>query len=257
MTRKKPGQAHGLDTGMRAAFADDFALLARFHDREPDAELIEMLRGVPVEEWFALRLEGADFDEARRLMSQALANLPQPLDAAALDDLAAEYAAIYLTYGYRASPAESVWVDDDGLEHQAPMFAVREWYRRFGLEAPNWRKRSDDHLVYQLQALEFALRDLDNPQSLPMMAAFLREHPLVWVPDFVSCVVSRCRHEFFAGLTLLTGVYLMRFAKLLGALLDQDMTPRAIVKDQNCGVQGPTCADPPPASYVPGLEPGW
>jgi TorA maturation chaperone TorD len=255
--RSEMSSAMLLDAETRLALADDLALLARLHDREPDADLIATLRSAPVAQWFALRVAGADFEEACRLMSGVLADMPEPVDAASLDDLAADYAAIYLTYGYHASPAESVWVDDDGLERQEPMFAVRRWYRRLGVAAPDWRKRSDDHLVYQLQALELALRDLDNPEALPMMAAFLREHPLVWVPDFAARVVARCRHGFFAGSVLLTAVYLMRLADVLGTLLDEDMTPRIRVKAGGCGTaKTPTCADPSPA-YMPGLEPGW
>ena len=51
------------------------------------------------------------------------------------DDLAADYAAIYLTYALRASPCESVWLDEDHLVMQGPTFAVREFYKRHGYEA--------------------------------------------------------------------------------------------------------------------------
>ena len=38
------------------------------------------------------------------------------------DELAADFAAIYLTHGLSASPYESVWLDEEGLAMQGPMF---------------------------------------------------------------------------------------------------------------------------------------
>ena len=68
-----------------------------------------------------------------------------------LDILAAEYADIYLNNSLQAFPCESVWLDQEGLTMQEPMFQVREWYGRFGLQVEDWRKRTDDHLVNQLR----------------------------------------------------------------------------------------------------------
>jgi TorA maturation chaperone TorD len=244
---------------LRQALADDVALLARLHDREPDAALIEALRSQPVEHWFALRLDGPTFDEGRRLMETALAALPEPLDRPSLDDLAAEFAAIYLTYGYRAAPAESVWVDADGLERQDAMFAVRAWYRRFGVRVPDWRRRSDDHLVHQLQLVELALRDDGNTEAVTMMAAFLREHLMGWSPQFVTRVVSRCRLPFFAAAALLTAAWLERFRLLAEAATGEDITPVAGSTALGRGAgraAEPTCGTPP-TTYVPGAGPGW
>lgn len=58
------------------------------------------------------------------------------LPASSVDELAADYAAIYLTHALRASPHESVWRDDDHLMLQGPTFAVRAFYRRHGVQVP-------------------------------------------------------------------------------------------------------------------------
>lgn len=245
---------------LRAALADDIDLLVRLHDREPDAALLGALRGAPVDCWFSLRLGGRDFEEAARLMTLALASIPDPPDASALDDLAAEFAAVYLTFHYRAAPAQSVWLDEDGLERQQAMFACRRWYRRFGVEVPDWRRRSDDHLVHQLQLLALALRDLANPQALRLMAAFMREHPLTWVPGFAARVAARCHHPFFAAGALLTAVYLGQLAALLASLLQQDMAPivsAQVPPGRPAAPSAPTCADLPSSAYLPGGGPGW
>ena len=72
---------------------------------------------------------------------RALADLPAVPDAKTLDDLAADYAAIYLNNSLGASPYESVWLDDDHLACQRPMFELREIYAEAGFKAVDWRSR--------------------------------------------------------------------------------------------------------------------
>ena len=55
-----------------------------------------------------------------RSMRAAVAELDD--DAATLDELAADFAAIYLNNAYGASPYESVWLHDEHLACQQPMF---------------------------------------------------------------------------------------------------------------------------------------
>ena len=93
---------------------------------------------------------GARAHRALGLLRAGLTDIPSSLGAESLDRLAADYADIYLTNGLRASPCESVWLDEDGLVMQGPMFDVRACYSRHGLAVPDWRRRSDDHLVHQL-----------------------------------------------------------------------------------------------------------
>ncbi len=91
-----------------------------------------------------------------------------------LDDLAADFAAIYLTHGYRVSPNESVWRDEEGLERQGPMFSVRAWYKHHNLQTPDWRIRADDHLVNELQFLAMLSQRAADFDQLREAARFLR-----------------------------------------------------------------------------------
>lgn len=248
-----------VDGEVRAALADDVRLLVRLHDREPDVELIRTLRETPVDQWFALRMAGPEFESACQLMSKALEDIPAEVDAGFVDELAAEFAAIYLTFSYRAAPSESVWVDDDGLERQAPMFAVRRCFERRGLSVPDWRVRSDDHLVYQLQFIELTLRSADDPYALRELAQFMRHHLLAWAPRFLAKIAGRCREPFFAGSMLLTNCYLTQFTAFMGSVVQEDMTPVVRPKQTGKGadrsVSRPAAA--PGQAYVPGLEPSW
>lgn len=245
------------DKNVGAAISRDVTLLARLHDREVDAELLEQLRAAAPATWFAMRLSGPAFGEACRLMTKAL-SLDGEESEANLDDLAADFAAIYLTHGYRVSPNESVWRDEEGLERQGPMFSVRAWYKHHNLQTPDWRIRADDHLVNELQFLALLSQRAADFDQLREAARFLREHPLVWVKDFGGRVVQRCRTPFYAAAALMTVTYLDRLAELFAALLDMDMTPATLaVAPARAGLPSePTCADPPPQN-TPAFGPSW
>lgn len=238
------------------AIGDDLALLARLHDREIDAGLIASLRTAPVAEWFALKLSGAEFDQASKLLEQALAKAPDPMTAQALDEMAAEFAAIYLNHTYRISACESFWTGEDGLERQDAMFAVRQCYERSGYRIPNWRLRPDDHIAHELAFMAQAASGLGELATARAIAEFMREHPLAWVPSFAGRVARRCLSPFYAGVALLTASYLRCLATTLERYHDIDMTPAALRQPAKPQPSGPTCADPPPR-YAPGLGPGW
>lgn len=243
-----------LDRDAAVALGDDLDFLARLHDREPDAALLQFLRGVDPQNWFALKLSGPEFLEGARLMREALSEIGAPPSPQKLDDLAADFAAIYLTHAYRASPCESFWRDEDNLERQQPMFEVRDFYQRHGFGAPDWRMRADDHIAFELSFLGHLLREGDQPEILREAAEFLRLHLLRFVPEFSRRVVSRCQEPFFGGACLLTMAYLLNLRDLFSENFGFDMTPPPDDPRVGCGdaAPRPTCADPP-QQYSEGL----
>ena len=238
----------------RDALAEDVALLVRLADRELDAETITRLRERPPREWFALELEGEDVEAIVGHVTAGLAELSDPPTAAELDELAAEFAAIHLNHGYGAAATESVWRDEDGLEKQDAMFLVREWYARHGVKVADWRLRSDDHLVNELQFLGLMLRGASDAARLKETARFLRDHPLVWIPRFADRVAKRCELQFYAGVTLLGAVYLERLAAWLGAETGLDMTPPKLIIEKPKAPEGPNCGSP---RNTPLTGPSW
>ena len=243
----------------RQALAEDVDLLTRLADRELDADLVAALRARDPAEWFALDLSGEEFDVARKLIIEGLAELSSPPTPQELDELAAEYAAIHLVNGYDASPAESVWRDEDRLERQEAMFRTRAWYARHGVKAPNWRVRSEDHLVNELQFLALLLRS-GGQETLAEAACFLRDHLLVWTALFADRVAARCRQQLYAGLTLAMAIHLRRLGAALGNACDLDMTAPTLVFQQ-MKVEGPDCGSPrgelkPPVN-TPFNGPSW
>jgi len=237
----------------RTAAAQDLTDLAALHDREVDAAALDRMRAAVESGLLRLRLVNEDSRAALLLLGEALAGLPGVIDDALADALAADYADIYLTYGLRASPNESVWLDEDNLAMQAPMFEVRALYQRHGLQVPNWRQRADDHLVHELQFLAHLL-DPDTGDTLGEAAAFLDEHLLLWVPDFSARVAQRCATPFYAGLAAVTAVYLDELRELLERILGEPRTPREEIEERRRRARE---SDPAPAAFVPGSAPTW
>lgn len=231
--------------------ADVVDLLARLHDREVDAAFLEGWQASALTQWMAGILASADADEALAGMAAAFGALPRPPDPASLDDLASDFADIYLTHAYRISPNGSVWLTEDGLERQGPMFETRSWYRRYGVEVPDWRKRPDDNLVHQLQFTAHLLR-LDTGDARADCARFLDAGLLVWLPDFAARVDARARTPFYRAAARLTHAVV---EEIRDALLASTGIERRSPEVKRTGSSG--SPEPEMAAYVPGQAESW
>lgn len=199
-TEQAPAPLEAGDQQALATLADMLALLIRFHDRELDADFIAGLRSHGMADWLGTVL--AD-DAGRAAAGDLAANLPQPDDAAALENLAADYADIYLTHGYRVAPSGSVWLTEDHLERQLPMFDVRDWYEHYDISVPNWRVRADDHIVHELQFVAFLCAH-DSRVGCEDAARFLDRHVLPWVPEFCRQAEAVVQAPLYVAVMALT-----------------------------------------------------
>ena len=249
----------GTQTGplarFRAAAAEDLVALATLHDRELDRELLMSLWQDCYDEFLGIRLQRERGREALALLRQGLTDIPTALGQEALDRLAADYANIYLNYGLRASPCESVWLDEDGLIMQEPMFQVRNWYRRYGVQGEDWRLRTDDHLVNEIRFVAHLLSLDEADGRLEDVTRFMDEHPLLWIDEFAQRVAARCDTGFYAGLALLTAAYLDELRDLLAVVLGSPRPSREEIEER----MRPARAAPVEVEgpYVPGVEPSW
>lgn len=237
----------------REAVALDLDALAVLHHAEVDDVLLGHLSMAGFPDGIGLRLLSEAGTRAMAFMRQAMAELSAPMSEATRDELAVDYAAIYLTYAYHVSPCESVWLDQENLGMQAPMFQVRDFYRLLNLGAAEWRMRSDDHLVLELQFLAALFRS-EHPQALNEAARFLDTHLLRWLPLFGSRVASRCATPFYAGAALLTAAYCDELRDVL-AELTGDRRPSA--EEVEASMRPRNEAQPVPMTYFPGVAPSW
>lgn len=237
------------------SLASDLAFFGFLHDTELTEERIKVLRSFSLAD--SLSLTGSP--EFGKLLNSFDA-LVQDIDATSrseLDELAADFAAIYLNYTYHCSPMESVWLDDENLALQGAMFDVREIYAKFGYATENWRLRSEDHLVNQLAFIQVVLENHEmTPGIMKELADFYDEHLFLWIGDFCQKVSERCRTDFYAISSLLTYHYLENFRNLLAQMLE---TPRPTQEDARLKLEKRKRDQlaPTPVQFVPGSAPSW
>ena len=227
------------------------SLLIRLHDREADAELLDGLRVNDVAGLFAALLP--DGDAAVQAFSVALETLPSPLTPEILDLLAAEFADVYLTHGYRIAPTGSVWLTEEKLERQEPMFAVREWYEHYGLSVPEWRIRSDDHIVHELQFVAHLL-SLETEDAARDAARFLDRHVLTWVPQFCVLMAERCEYPVMIATAKLTGAFLESLRDTLEAVTGE---PRWLPEPDKAETPLTLAELEEDVRYIPGTSESW
>jgi TorA maturation chaperone TorD len=235
------------------AAAADLLTLASLHHAEADNALLSALAARDFPDSLGLKLFRQEGQEAMSFMKKAIVEYAPPLSPELQDELAADYAAIYLNHDYSASPFESVWLDEDKLIMQAPMFQVREIYKKHGLGVSNWRTRSEDHLVVELQFLAWLMLDT-NEMNLREAATFMDEHLLRWLPAFAERVIKRCSTPFYAGAAWLTSAYCDEFRDMLAGILGESRPSR---EDIETRMRPKQVAQPVPVKFVPGASPSW
>jgi len=236
----------------RKQTAEDLQLLAILHDREPDARLLQQLKHAHFPKALGLNLESESGLQALDLMHKAIQTLPEAIPTRLLNELAADYASIYLNHNIHASPEESVWLDEDNLICQDSMFQVRSWFEKHNLEISNWRTRPDDHLVYQLQFIAHLLSENDDIETLEEAATFMDEHLLRWLGDFGRRVSQRCDTPYFAGVAALTAAYCEELRDLLAEILQQPRPSKEEIEER---MQPAQQSEPVPVKFIPGIGP--
>lgn len=230
----------------------DLTVLACLHHAEADDELLSDLAWQQFPASLGLRLVNQHGLESVDFMRQAMAEYTAPLSQEQKDELAADYAAIYLNHTLSASPYESVWLDEENLAMQAPMFDVREIYRRHGLGVIDWRMRADDHLVVELQFIARLVQQ-GGEDNLREAARFMDEHLLRWLPKFGERVAKRCATPFYAAAAWLTWAYCDELRDVLADILGE-ARPTADEIEVRMKVQAAPAA---PLKFMPGAAPSW
>ena len=244
-----------MEAELRNALVEDLDQLIRLHDRELDAEILAALKVAAFPNGLALSAADEAGRTAHSNMVAALHAMPT------LDELAADYAAIYLNNRFGASPYESVWLSDEHLACDRSMFELREIYAAAGWQVSDWRSRFDDHLVLQLQYLRqvlasaapqgYFLRGAVDPEKL---AVFIDQHLGYWLPDWAQRVSAHCNTAFYAALAELTYVWLLRFRELLAEIHDLPLPSREEMGALINRKLALDKAEIAPIRFVPGIQ---
>lgn len=252
---KEVSDASGLLEDFREAVADDLLLLASLNGSELDAAVIGNLKALAFPRHLGLRLGSERIQPVLAELADEVASWPVHPPQALLDELAVDFAAIYLNNTLASSPQESVWLDEEGLAWQQPMFEVREIYRAHGLQAENWRIRADDHLVNELLFMAQVVRNGGRGvEGLQDVTRFLDEHLQRWLMPFAERVANRCDTRFYGMLVLLTGLYCDELRDMLARILDE---PRPTPEEIEARLKPNKVAEAVPVQFMPGMAPSW
>lgn len=233
---------------------DDVRTLAMLHDAELSCGALQTLKEINFPDSMSLLPWGKDGRMARQAMREAIAALPDDAGERDLDELAADYAEIYITGALGASPYESVWTDDDHLICQDAMFELRALYARLGFATPNWRKRPDDHLVLQLLYIAEAAVAARTPVDWRNLANALDMHLMQWLPEFSARIVARSRSQFYTSLAVLTCTWIETLRSLIAAYLGEPRPQRETLRKPRRSQQHEVA----PIHFVPGTSgPSW
>ena len=247
------GQEHATDLAdFAAGLARDLELLADLHDHEPTEAVIEAVRAGPISDEFALRLSSPRSRRAVDEFTRIGAALPRPVTKELIEDLASAYADVYLRYHFRVAPTESVWLTEESLERQGPMFRAREFYRRHGLTVTDPANRPDDHLVLELRFLARLAGKAEDARALEPVARFLDEHLLLWIGRFADRLAARGAHPWYVALGDLTAGYLGEVREHLAAI-----TGLAVPEVPEATMEPGELLDAKPSVFMPGTAPGW
>ena len=239
--------------------ASDMRLLADLHATELTRERMDELQAMEFPHILALNPE----EESLRLILQQLGaciqEWPEPIPDALLDELATDFADIYLNGSLHGAPQESVWIDEEELVCQQPMFEVRNWYAKHHLAVPNWRIMPDDHLVNQLLFIAHILDKAAPTGDLELIAEtarFMDEHLLRWLLPFGKRVMGRCRTAFYGSLAVSTALYCEHIRDLMADIVE---SPRPSREEIEARMQNNRSASPQamPLRYFPGTAPSW
>lgn len=237
----------------RSEMAGELRTLAALHAGEIDAEVLRRLCETDYPAESVLPVDDDGTRQAVDLMCRAVAEL-RDATTEVTDELAVDYAAIYLTGALHLSPNESAWLDEDHLERQQPMFEVRAWYERYGLRAADWRCRPEDNLSLQLIFIATLLELPDEQAAMNEVATFMDQHLLRWLDGFCGGVAARCSTKFYGALALYTGSMMRTLRAVIG-----ELGGIARVEIPPVDAARPARHDPTlqPLQFVPGVAPSW
>jgi len=173
-------------------------------------------------------IEGPELDETAEpfegtdLLREFGENL-QAIDdgerATLVEDLAAEYASLFLTAGSKqVNPYESFYLGDEPITNQKPTIVVKNIYEELDYEAAGDHPEPEDHVGHELAFVAHLCRSAARSHDagereyarryLNLQKEFLEKHLLEWAPDFCADVRENTDEPFYEAIALMTEDFL-------------------------------------------------
>lgn len=189
-----------------------YSLLSRLYRVEVDAPLLETLKGLSFP------------DAANQTLAEGytmLSNYLNNCDTDTLDDLAVDYATVFLAAGsadgQAAIPCESIYTSPKKIFMQEAWEDVCRIYAEKGLAKNNAHADlMEDHLALELEFMATLVKRRDPSAE----KSFLENHLLNWLPDFLADVDRYADTDFYKAVTRVTLGFLQMECELLTALTE-------------------------------------
>jgi TorA maturation chaperone TorD len=221
--------------------ADVYAFLSEAFLEEPDEVTLDRLaeRAEADELEFvpeAVRDEtsNADAFDGTNLL-QEVGHEVRDLDATGredfLEDLAAEYASLFLTAGAKqVNPYQSFYLGDEGILYQEETLKLKEIMQELGYEGAEENAEPEDHLGNELAFVAYLCRSAARSQEhgeieyarryLNLQKQFLEQHLLEWVPDCCADIQENTDSAYFEGIARLTVDFLEQEPAMISYMMD-------------------------------------
>jgi putative dimethyl sulfoxide reductase chaperone len=134
-----------------------------------------------------------------------------------LDQMAAEFAYLFIGPGAHLSPHESVQAVDEGSLNGPQTVAVRRFILLSGFDFEAGNRRYPDHLCSEFEFMECLLAHESNAllegdqdeaaKSLMLQQEFFRIHLSTWLQKFCDRICSRANLDFYKQLALATAEF--------------------------------------------------
>ena len=212
------------------ARANMYRFLGGFYIMEVDEQQLALLKNMtfPVIETSAESDTDADLDlrEGYELLSGYVASISKD----DLDDLAADYAKVFLAAGdatgRAAFPYESVYVDKRHQVGGSTEMQMKALYLERGWEPdPKVYRTMYDHIGLMLEYMgilceeltaAFEAEDYENAKALlKEQKTFVKKHLINWVYSFTSDIVKFSELDFYKGIARITNGFLKKETQLL------------------------------------------
>lgn len=209
-----------------------YELLRKAFRQEPDRSFIRSLAQNGLIGSFPFAQENPQIGQGIALAEAYLSDNRNSSEAA-FDRLHWDYTRMCVgPYQLVAPPWESAYRTEERLLFQAGTLAVRQAYRKYGLQAPEYPAEPDDHIGLELdfmfQTSGMARERAEQGEGgafvtlLRDQLAFLEEHLLAWAPRFAADVIRSAETDFYKGMAhLLTGFLTVDRAILQELLKEQ------------------------------------
>ena len=152
-------------------------------------------------------------------------------DGADLEPLKVDFSKLFVgPYEMSAAPYGSVYLEEGRKMMGDSTLDVKNRYREAGLDTAKTFKDAPDHISAELEFMyylifkeikAFSKSDTETAISfIQKQKSFLKDHLMVWVPQFANCITENAENPFYLNLAKATEAVLKENYEIVCTFLD-------------------------------------